>query len=72
MKGVGAFALADGDPRRSTESRKMTSHTYVHIPITTHISTYIHTCNYYNNAKKEHTYHSRTQATPCTTCMHNN
>jgi len=22
-KGVGAFALADGDPRRSTESRKM-------------------------------------------------
>ena len=25
VKGVGALALADGDPRRSTESRKMVS-----------------------------------------------
>ena len=26
VKGVGAFALVDGDPRRLTESRKMASH----------------------------------------------
>jgi len=27
VKGVGAFVLAYGDPRRSTENQKMASHT---------------------------------------------
>ena len=43
VKGVGAFALADGDPRRSTESQKMArrkvSHGVVGLPLPWMLST---------------------------------